>query len=61
MKDRFGNLALGRPVRMTEGEYREQFLAQAAEGRSQGVHRPLRAMEDRREDLGGLRYGRALA
>ena len=30
VKDRFGNLALGRPVLMTEGKYREQLLAQAA-------------------------------
>ena len=30
VKDRFGNLALGRPVLMTEDEYREQRLAQAA-------------------------------
>ncbi len=30
VKDRFGNLALGRPVLITEGEYREQLLAQAA-------------------------------
>ena len=30
VKDRFGNLALGRPVLMAEDEYREQLLAQAA-------------------------------
>ena len=30
VKDRFGNLALGRPVLMTEDAYREQRLAQAA-------------------------------
>ena len=30
VKDRFDNLALGRPVLMTQGEYREQLLAQAA-------------------------------
>ena len=30
VKDRFGNLALGRPVLMAEAEYREQLLAQAA-------------------------------
>ena len=30
VKDRFGNLALGRPVLMTEDKYREQLLAQAA-------------------------------
>ena len=30
VKDRFGNLALGRPVLMTEDAYREQLLAQAA-------------------------------
>ena len=30
VKDRFGNLALGCPVLMTESKYREQLLAQAA-------------------------------
>ena len=30
VKDRFGNLALARPVLMSEGEYRGQLLAQAA-------------------------------
>ena len=30
VKDRFGNLALGRPVLITEDEYREQLLAQVA-------------------------------